>query len=159
MGHRTAIALAMVTLMASAAVAQTTMHSTPPETFKFLSAKEVAALTDKPGPGAKTAYLGDHENYFVEYATRTDAGNVAEVHTHWTHYIHIIAGQGTLVYGGTVSNAKETGPGQVRGDFIVGGTSIAVHEGDFVQIPAGTPHLFNAAPGTKLHYVVFNARQ
>jgi len=135
------------------------LHSAPPEPFKFLSAKEVAALTDKPGPGAKTAYLGDHENYFVEYATRSDTGNVPEVHTHWTHYIHILAGEGMLTYGGTVSNPRETAPGQIRGDGIVGGTGMAVHEGDYVQIPAGMPHLFNPAPGTKLRYVVFNTRQ
>ena len=157
--HRITIALAAIGLIMPAAIAQTALHSAPPEPFKFLSAKEVTALTDKPGPGAKTAYLGDHENYFVEYATRSDAGNVPEVHTHWTHYIHILAGEGMLTYGGTVSNAKEAAPGQIRGDSIVGGTSMAVHEGDYVQIPAGMPHLFNAAPGTKLHYVVFNARQ
>ena len=158
MSHRIIIALAAA-LLAPAAMAQTAPHAAPPEPFKFLSAKDVAALTDKPGPGAKTAYLGDHENYFVEYATRTDMGNVPEVHTHWTHYIHILAGEGTLTYGGTVSNAKETSPGQIRGDAIMGGTSMAVHEGDYVQIPAGLPHLFNPAPGTKLHYVVFNTRQ
>ena len=157
--HRTAIAFAAVTFAASTAVAQSNMHSAPSEAFKFLPAKEVAALTDKPGPGPKTAVAADHENYFVEYAARTDAGNVAEVHSHWTHYIHILAGEGTLIYGGTVSRAKEIGPGQIRGDAIVGGTSVAVHEGDFLQIPAGTPHLFNAARGTKLRSVVFNARQ
>ena len=159
MGHRTAIALAAIMVMAPAAMAQTAPHAAPPESFKFLSAKDVSALTDMPGPGAKTAFLGDHEDYYVEYATRSDAGNLAEVHLHWTHYIHILAGEGTLTYGGTVSNAKETGPGQIRGDAIAGGTSIAVHEGDYVQIPAGMPHLFNPARGTKLRYVVFNTRQ
>jgi len=157
--HRLIIALVAVGSSMPAAIAQTALHSAPPEPFKFLSAKEVAALTDKPGPGAKTAYLGDHENYFVEYATRSDTGNVPEVHTHWTHYIHILAGEGMLTYGGTVSNPRETAPGQIRGDGIVGGTGMAVHEGDYVQIPAGMPHLFNPAPGTKLRYVVFNTRQ
>lgn len=159
MSHRITIALAAAALTASAAIAQVAMHAAPPEQFKFLSAAEVAALTDKPGPGAKTAFLGDHENYFIEYAARSDAGNAPEIHTHWTHYIHILAGQGTLTYGGTVANAKETSPGQIRGDSIVGGTSMAIHEGDYLQIPAGMPHLFNAAPGTKLRYVVFNTRQ
>ncbi len=159
MQTRTAIAFAASVLMAPAALAQTAMHATPPEGFKFLSAKDVTALTDKPGPGAKTAFLGDHENYFVEYATRSDAGNEPEVHTHWTHYIHILSGDGTLTYGGTVSNARETGPGQIRGEAIAGGTSMTVHAGDYLQIPAGMPHLFVASAGTKLHYLVFNARQ
>ncbi len=159
MAHRITIAFAALALMSSAAIAQTPPHSLPPEPFKFLPANEVVALTDKPGPGPKTAYLGDHENYFVEYAARTDTGNLAEVHAHWTHYIHILAGEGTLTYGGTVSDAKETGPGQVRGDAIMGGKSIRVHAGDYVQIPAGMAHLFNATRGTKLRYVVFNTRE
>ena len=110
-------ALAAVAFLAPAAMAQTAPHSLPPETFKFLSAKDVFALT--------------------------------VIHAHWTHYIHILAGEGTLVYGGFQPKG-DRGPGQIRGDAITGGTSIAVHEGDYVQIPAGMPHLFNAAPGTRL---------
>ncbi len=155
---RTTIIAATV-FAASAAMAQTAPHAAPPDPFKFLSAKDVSALTDKPGPGAKTAFLGDHENSFVEYATRTEAGNEPEVHTHWTHYIHILSGSGTLTYGGTVTNPRETSPGQIRGEGISGGTSIPVHEGDYMQIPAGVPHLFGVAAGSKLHYLVFNVRQ
>ncbi|HEX3756646.1 MAG TPA: hypothetical protein VHV26_16370, partial [Rhizomicrobium sp.] len=153
MSRITTIAFAASVFMASAAMAQTPMHATPPEPFKFLSAKDVTALTDKAGPGAKTAFLGDHENHFVEYATRNDTGNEAEVHTHWTHYIHILSGEGSLTYGGTVSHPRETGPGQVRGSGITGGTTIPVHAGDYVQIPAGMPHLFGIAAGHKLHYL------
>src|SRR5882724_12844016 len=157
---RIAASLFAVTLLTPAALAQTPLRSLPAEPFKFLSAKEVDALTDKPGPGAKTAFPVDHESYYVEYASRSDTGNVPEVHTHWTHYIQVLSGEAKLTYGGTVSNAKETGPGQIRGDAIVGGTSMSVHPGDFLQIPAGMPHLFVAAsPTVKFHYVVFNTRQ
>ena len=157
---RMTIAIFAAALVAPAAMAQTAMRSTPAETFKFLSAKEVDALTDKPGPGAKTAFPVDHENYYVEYASRSDTGNVPEVHVHWTHYIQVLSGEASLTYGGTVSNAKETAPGQIRGDAIAGGTSMVVPTGDFLQIPAGLPHLFVATrPGVKFHYVVFNTRQ
>lgn len=159
MFHRIAASLFATALLTSSALAQTSLRSLPAEGFKHLSAKEVDALTDKPGPGAKTAFPVDHENYYVEYAQRSDKGNEPEVHTHWTHYIQVLSGEATLVYGGTVSNAKETGPGQIRGDAIQGGTSIAVHTGDFLQIPAGMPHLFNVAAGGKFHYVVFNTRE
>lgn len=159
MDHRIAAVLAAVTLMAPSAFAQTAPHAAPPEAFEFLSAQQVTALTDKPGPGAKTAYLADHDAYFVEYVSRTDAGNVSEVHLHWTHYIHILEGEGALTYGGTITNAKDTGPGQVRGESIAGGTTITLHVGDYVQIPAGTPHLVIPKRGTKMRYVVFNARR
>jgi len=154
-----AASLLAVALLVPPASAQTS-HDGPAEPFKFMSAKEVDALTDKPGPGAKTAFPVDHENYYVEYATRTDTGNVPEVHLHWTHYIQVLSGEATLTYGGTVSNAHETAPGQIRGDAISGGTSITVRPGDFIQIPAGMPHQFSAVgPGIKFHYVVFNTRQ
>jgi mannose-6-phosphate isomerase-like protein (cupin superfamily) len=159
MAYRIAIAFAALTLLAPAAMAQGTPHTQPLEQFKFMSAKDVDALTDKPGPGPKTAYLGDHENYYVEYATRSDAGNEAEVHAHWSHYINILSGEATLIYGGTVSNARDSAPGQVRGSGITGGKSMTLHAGDYVQIPAGIPHMLNPAKGTKLHYVVFNTRQ
>ena len=121
---------------------------------------EVEALTNKPGPGVKTAFPVDHEDYDVEYAQRTDKGNEPEVHTYRTHYIQVLEGESTLTYGGTVTNARETSPGQIRGDGIAGGTSITVRGGDFLQIPAGMPHLFEVkSPTVKFRYVVFNARQ
>lgn len=159
MFYRIAISFFAAALLAPAAFAQTAPHALPPEGFKYLSAGDVEALTDKPGPGAKTAFPVDHENYFVEYAQRSDQGNEPEVHTHWTHYIHVLSGEATLIYGGTVSKPRETSPGQIRGEAIVGGKSMTVHAGDFLQIPAGMPHEFSGiAPGTKFRYVVFNTR-
>jgi quercetin dioxygenase-like cupin family protein len=159
MMYRITASLFAAALLAPSAFAQTPLRSLPPEQFKYLSARDVEALTDKPGPGAKTAFPVDHENYNVEYAQRGDKGNEPEVHAHSTHYIHVLSGEATLIYGGTVTNAKETGPGQIRGDGIAGGTSMTVRTGDFLQIPAGMPHLFNVSPGIKFRYVVFNTRQ
>jgi quercetin dioxygenase-like cupin family protein len=159
MFRKTAVLLFAATILAPAALAQTSLRSLPPEGFKYLSAKDVDALTDKPGPGAHTAFPVDHESYYVEYAERSDQGNEPEVHTHWTHYIHVLSGEATLTYGGTVTKARETSPGQIRGDAIAGGTKITVHAGDFLQIPAGMPHEFNGiAPGSKFRYVVFNTK-
>jgi mannose-6-phosphate isomerase-like protein (cupin superfamily) len=71
----------------------------------------------------------------------------------------VLSGAATLTYGGSIAKARDTGPGQVRGESITGGKSMTVHAGDFIQIPAGMPHMFNPAAGTKFHYVVFNVRQ
>jgi quercetin dioxygenase-like cupin family protein len=146
-------------IFSAGAMAQTPLRNLPAEGFKHLSAQEVEALTGQPGPGAKTAFPVDHENYYVEYAQRSDKGNEPEVHSHWTHYIHVLSGEATLVYGGTVSNPRQTGEGQTRGDGITGGKSMTVKTGDFLQIPAGMPHLFNVAAGGKFRYLVFNGRQ
>lgn len=149
-----------VSLASTSSWAQTVPHARPPDGFKYLSAKQVESLTDKPGPGAKTSFPVDHENYYVEYAQRSDQGNQPEVHTHWMHYIHVLSGDAILIYGGTISNAREISPGQIRGDAIIGGTKIVVHAGDFLQIPAGMPHEFSAtAPDIKFRYVVFNTRE
>ena len=160
MFQRIAASFFAATLLAAPVLAQTPMRARPPEAFKYIPGKEVESLTDKPGPGVKTAFPVDHEDYDVEYAQRTDKGNEPEVHTYRTHYIHVLSGEATLVYGGTVTNARETSPGQIRGDGIAGGTSLVVRAGDFLQIPAGMPHLFTvASPSVKFRYVVFNARQ
>src|ERR1700761_3037256 len=142
MFHRIAASLFATVLLtssgfSSAVWAQTSLRSLPAEGFKHLSAKEVDALTGKPGPGAKTAFPVDHEDYYVEYAQRSDKGNEPEVHSHWTHYIQVLEGEASLTYGGTVAGAHETSPGQIRGDSITGGMTMAVHTGDFLQIPAG----------------------
>src|SRR3954470_328049 len=137
MFHRITASLFAAVIFSSGALAQTPLRGQPPEQFKYLSAKDVETLTDKPGPGAKTAFPVDHENYYVEYAQRSDKGNEPEVHAHWTHYIHVLSGEATLTYGGTVTGARETGPGQTRGEAIVGGASMTVRTGDFLQIPAG----------------------
>ena len=156
--HTAAVSLFAAALLTTSAWAQTSLRSLPAEGFKYLSAKDVEALTDKPGPGAHTAFPVDHESYYVEYAERSDQGNEPEVHTHWTHYIHVLQGEATLIYGGTVTNAKETSPGQIRGSAIAGGTKMTVHAGDFLQIPAGMPHEFLPGAGVKFRYVVFNTK-
>jgi uncharacterized RmlC-like cupin family protein len=43
---------------------------------------------------------------------------------------------------------------------LAGSTSLTVRQGDFLQIPAGMPHLFEVkSPTVKFRYLVFNARQ
>ncbi len=159
MFHKSVALFFAASLIAPAAMAQTPLRNLPAEGLKYLSAKDVEALTSQPGPGAKTAFPVDHENYYVEYAQRSDKGNEPEVHTHWTHYIHVLSGEATLVYGGTVTNARQSGEGQIRGDAITGGRSMTVKTVDFLQIPAGMPDLFNVPAGRKFGYVVFNGRQ
>jgi quercetin dioxygenase-like cupin family protein len=154
--HKLSIILGLGLLIA--APAGTQPKTAAPDGFKFLTAKEAQALTDKPGTGVRSVYVTTHDAFLVEYVQRSDAGNQVEVHAHTSHYIQILAGSGTLTYGGTPKAPQTTAPGEIRASAVSGGTVIALHAGDYLQIPAGTPHRFNAAKGAQLRYINFSIK-
>jgi mannose-6-phosphate isomerase-like protein (cupin superfamily) len=89
---------------------------------------------------------------------------VAAVHFKVTEIYHVIDGEGTLVTGGTMVNAKprppdsdavklEDGPG-ASGTGIQGGVSRQIKAGDVVVIPAGVPHWFSQIQGSITYLVV-----
>ena len=155
----TLIAAALV--LAVPAAAQTAVRATPPDGFIFKSGAQIDALVSKPEPGRVygATFMNDHENYYVEFVKRLDHGNSVELHPHWIDQITIIAGTGTLTYGGTVQGGTTAPNGELRGGAQVGAKTLALKPGDFVLIPAGMAHKFDAAPGKTLTYVVAKARQ
>lgn len=156
--------IAAALLMAASALtpswAQTTLRGTPPDGFKFMSHETIdkAVSTPEPGRVYGATFMNDHENYYVEFVKRVDHGNLVETHAHWVDHVTILSGEGVLAYGGTLSNAKETAPGEVRGGTQTGAKTQLLHVGDYFQIPPGMPHKLDAAPGKSLSYVVFKAR-
>jgi len=102
--------------------------------------EDVAALTDKPGPGAKTAFLGAHENYYVEYATRSDAANEAEVHA-TGRITDILSGEAVLTYGRHGHHPRDTGPGPDTGARHHRRQDMTLHAGGLCADPAGMPHM------------------
>jgi uncharacterized RmlC-like cupin family protein len=66
----------------------------------------------------------------------------------------ISAGQVTMVYGGTIVDAKTTAPGEMRGPSIKGGTEAKLGPGDVLHIPAKVPHQMILGPGVKVTYFV-----
>ena len=147
-------------LAAVPAAAQTPMRAAAPDGFKFMSHENIDKAVSKPEPGRVygATFMNDHENYYVEFVKRLDHGNMAETHAHWVDHITILSGDGVLAHGGTLSDAKESGPGEVRGGTMNGATTQILHAGDYFQIPPGMPHKLDAAPGKTLSYVVFKAR-
>jgi uncharacterized RmlC-like cupin family protein len=115
-------------------------------------------MTPEPNRVYSASIINDHEYFYVEFVKRLDHGNMVEQHANWIDQITILSGEGVLTYGGTLNNATEAGPGEMRANAQTGGTVRALHPGDFVLIPAGMPHKFDAAPGRELNYVVFKAR-
>jgi mannose-6-phosphate isomerase-like protein (cupin superfamily) len=152
--------IAAALLLAAPALAQNTLRGTAPDSFKFMSQGEIDKATSKPEPGRVygATFANDHENYYVEFVKRHDHGNMVEQHPHWIDQITILAGEGTLAYGGSIQNPNTAPNGEVRGGNQVGAKMQALHPGDFVLIPAGLPHTFNAAPGKTISYVVYKAR-
>lgn len=78
----------------------------------------------------------------------------AELHQKQADVLFISSGQVTMVYGGTVVDAKTTAAGEIRGSGISNGTEVSLGPGDVLHIPAGVPHLMKLAPGAQVTYFV-----
>lgn len=156
--------IAAALLAAVPALAQTSPQSspknTPPDGYIFKSAGEIDKAISKPEAGRAygATFMNDHENYYIEFVKRLDHGNMVELHPHWVDQITIIAGEGTLTFGGKIEGGNVAANGEVRGGTQVGATTQALHPGDFVLIPAGSAHKFDAAPGKTMTYQVSKAR-
>jgi len=64
------------------------------------------------------------------------------VHPDEAEYATVVAGAGTLEWGGRMTAERTTRPGLVEGDGIEGGRMRALSPGDVILIPAGVPHRF-----------------
>jgi len=101
----------------------------------------------------------------VVHRAKTEKQSVGgSEHSQITEVYHFISGNGTLVTGGTIENAKQrdpkveavktlTGP-SMEGTRIVGGTSRKVGPGDVVIIPPNTPHTFTEITSPEIVYLV-----
>ena len=159
--------LAALLLLTAPTMAQTpapapappTLRGTPTEAYKYLSTDEIARLAFRPGPVNSTV-VSDHESYFIEFVKRGDSGNSTEAHMHWYDYITVLAGEGTITYGGTVANPNVANPEEPRGVTpMTGGTVQRLRPGDYLVIPPGLWHSFSATPGNTFNYVIFKQRR
>ena len=95
------------------------------------------------------------DNGLIVLANRATARG-SEIHAKTNHVFIIVDGEGTFVTGGKLTNPKEIGPGQTRGDGIEGGETHRLSKGDVVTVPAGTPHWWKdtSATGSVGYYAV-----
>lgn len=101
----------------------------------------------------------------VVHRAKTEKQSVGgSEHSQITEVYHVISGNGTLVTGGTIENAKDrpadneavrilTGP-SMEGTRIVGGTSRKIGPGDVIVIPPNTPHTFTEITSPEITYLV-----
>jgi glc operon protein GlcG len=113
----------------------------------YLPADKVTAAFAKGMP------LVEKESYKV-HASRRDAPGQAEVHTRDTDIIYVVTGTASLVTGGTIVGAKETGPEEIRGVSVEGGETREIRPGDLLVVPNRTPHWFKEVPAPMTYFVV-----
>jgi mannose-6-phosphate isomerase-like protein (cupin superfamily) len=78
----------------------------------------------------------------------------AEYHENAGDFTVVVAGACSLVLGGTVKDARTTGPGEIRGASIDGGQTYEMRPGDIINIPARTAHQVIVPAGGWIMYMV-----
>lgn len=93
--------------------------------------------------------LGNHKFEIL----RRDGSGAGELHQNWTDVFVVQDGEATILYGGTIENAKDTGSGEIRGPRHLGGTSQKIAKGDVLVMPPGVAHQTIVEPG-KMFFVL-----
>jgi mannose-6-phosphate isomerase-like protein (cupin superfamily) len=100
---------------------------------------------------AKGGALAHGPDCTASLAKRNKPGQV-EIHAKETDIFFIVDGSATFVTGGTMVGGKETRPNQMLGTDIQGGQTHQLKKGDFISIPAGSPHWFKDVPASGITY-------
>ena len=141
--------LAAISLLALAATPLAAQLPTP---GGFATPADVQALVERIGAGMKPGQIfamaplvrADTSVASVEYWK--GPGRPA-IHPTDAEYAIVVAGAGTLVSGGSMTEPEVTNPGLTQGGKIEGGTSRPLAPGDIIMIPAGVPHWFGVTGG------------
>ena len=144
--------IAAAVLVSLPALAQTAASSGG---VLVVPAKDVAARLNVPPakPGAAVSSpITTTGSYITLFAHRT-ADGTPEQHAHWTDVMVMLHGEVTLTYGGKLSGNTVDANGESHGGAITGGTTVSLHAGDYVQVPAGLPHLMTKPAGDFRYFV------
>lgn len=116
--------------------------------------RELAAKAD----GSASETLEKYPHHYTMLAFRKKSGG-GELHLDFADMFVIVDGQATIVTGGKIVDEKSTGPGEIRGKSVDGGSRQEVKEGDVVHIPAGMPHQTLVADGETVTYFVIKVEE
>jgi quercetin dioxygenase-like cupin family protein len=114
---------------------------------RFISAAQVQKAFEKGQPLIETAGYKIH-------ASRREEPGMAEVHVSDTDIIYVLEGSASIETGGRVIAGATTGPGEIRGTSIDGGSERRLVKGDVMVVPNGVPHRFTQVDAPFLYYVV-----
>ena len=122
-------------------------------------AKRMAKLKARSAAtGSASEMLQQYANHFTMLAYRTSDGG-AELHQQFADIFFVARGKAVLVTGGSIPNAVEEGPGELRGKAVKGGKRTALGAGDVVHIPAGLPHQILVPNGRGFLYFVIKVKE
>ena len=124
----------------------------PPPTRLFSSGADVQALIakakaeHKSGNTVELVVNAQGYPFQLEYRTGTTPPSIHPTHA---ELIEVIEGSCTLVTGGTLVGAKPGAPGAMTmgGTAIEGGSPRKIAKGDYVMVPANTPHQYTEVQG------------
>ncbi|HYS45189.1 MAG TPA: hypothetical protein VEM35_02050 [Rhizomicrobium sp.] len=140
--------LAAVLLIPLPALAQ----PAAPPTKLYGSADDVQALIAKAKTEHKTGntveLVVNAQGYPMQLEYRTDT-TPPSIHPTHAELIEVIEGSCTLITGGKLVGAKPAAPGAMTqgGTAIEGGTSRKIAKGDYIMVPANTPHQYTEVHG------------
>jgi mannose-6-phosphate isomerase-like protein (cupin superfamily) len=115
----------------------------PPQFMSWDAA--LLSATEKKLPAKMNKYYSAVEDFIknenMQFHMNHKEGTAeSEIHDHLAEFQIIRNGEGTMMLGGKVVNAKTTGPGETRGTTLEGATAQPLRAGDLLYIPAGMPH-------------------
>lgn len=97
--------------------------------------------------------LLDEAGYKIDAGRREGPGEV-EFHEHVVDVMHVVSGHATVITGGSMVDAREVAPGELRAAAVEGGEPHELSEGDVLAIPNGVPHQFTEVSDPFLYFVV-----
>ena len=150
--------LASVLLVGAMGAHAQTMKSDHWSTAQLLErAKHLQELAAK-GDGSASETLEKYPHHYTMLAFRQSGGG-GELHQNFADIFFILDGHATVVTGGKIVDEKSTGPGEIRGKSVDGGTRQDVKAGDVIHIPASMPHQTLVAPGDTVTYFVVKVEE
>ena len=122
-----------------------------PATFQLFTAQAIQddSKALQANPGNNNLVTG--KNFTVALTVeKTKSGVEYEVHEHRDHVLQILDGTTVYEVGGTLKNARNTGPGEWRALAADGTTKLTLNKGDMLIIPRGTLHKRSTAASVTL---------
>ena len=140
-------------LMVAVAAAQAPLPSQTLDAAS-LNAKAAALLQQarSTSAGLASEVLLKRPESNIQMAVRVKSGQ-GEWHRDDADILIGVEGSAQIITGGEIVNGKETGPGEIRGDGVRGGTTQPFRAGDFIRIEPKVAHQVLLAPGSTFRYM------